>query len=355
MTLLEKLVAIPSESGREDAACALVESELRALGLSPVRVGRSVHATLGSGGKLLLLNSHLDTVPAGEGWTHSPSGERDGGRLYGRGANDAKGCVAAMLLGAARAYAAQAPAGRVCLAFGCEEETSNKGIAELMAALPAPDAAVVGEPTGLAPAVAQKGLLLLEVIAKGRSAHAAWGGGVNAVHAAAKDILALAAISFEKEHPVLGRPSLQVTQVQGGERHNVIPDRCKLVVDIRTTPDYAPEELVALVQKAVGGEVVVRSRRLQSVDTPVEHPIVQAAVAAGGGKPFGSPTASDWAFLKGIPAVKAGPGDSRRSHTPDEYLELSELEAGVAFYEGLIRAYHRGSAPESPLGHEGTP
>ncbi|MBI4349192.1 MAG: M20/M25/M40 family metallo-hydrolase [Elusimicrobia bacterium] len=342
-SFLERLVGVPSESGREDAAADLVEAELRALGLAPKRVGRSVHATLGSGGGLLLLNSHLDTVPAGEGWTRNPLGERTGGRLYGRGANDAKGCVAAMLAGAVRAYARTAPGGRVCLAFGCEEETSNRGITELMAELPAPDAAVVGEPTGLAPAVAQKGLLLLEVTAKGRSAHAAWGGGVNAVHAAAKDILALAAVSFDREHPVLGKPSLQVTQVQGGERHNVIPDRCRLVVDIRTTPDYAPEEIVALVERAVGGEVSIRSRRLQSVDTPVGHPIVRAAVAAGGGEPFGSPTASDWAFLKGIPAVKAGPGDSRRSHTPDEYLELSELEGGVAFYERLIRAYHEGT------------
>ncbi|MBI5202102.1 MAG: M20/M25/M40 family metallo-hydrolase, partial [Elusimicrobia bacterium] len=325
---------------------AFVEGELSALGLEPVRVGRSVYAVLGKGGKLLMLNSHLDTVPAGEGWSVPAAGKRVGSRLYGRGANDAKGCVAAMMLGAAKAYAEAPPAGRVVLAFGCEEETSNKGIADLMSALPSPDAAVVGEPTGLAPAVAQKGLLLLEITAKGRSAHAAWGGGVNAVHAAAKDILALSSLSFDRVHPVLGKTTLEVTQVKGGERHNVIPDRCTLVVDIRTTPAYAPEELVAAVKAAVGGEVSVRSQRLQSVDTPQDHPIVSAAVSAGGGTPFGSPTASDWAFLKGIPAVKAGPGDSRRSHTPDEYLEIAELEAGVAFYEGLIRKFHaRGQVP----------
>lgn len=340
--LLQDLVRIPSESGSEDAVVERLESEFRTLGLSPKRVGRSLYAMLGAGGDLLLLNSHVDTVPVGEGWTRPPLGaEIHDGRLYGRGSNDAKGCVTAMLLGAARAYAANAPKGRVCLAFGCEEETTNRGIAELMAELPKPDAAVVGEPTGLNPAVAQKGLLLLTVTAKGRSAHAAWGGGVNAVHAAAKDILALSSFSFDREHPVLGRTSLQVTQVEGGQRHNVIPDRCKLVVDIRTTPSYAPEEIVALIERTVAGEVEVRSKRIQSVDTPVGHRVVQAALAANpSAEPFGSPTVSDWAFLKGIPTVKVGPGDSRRSHTPDEYLTINELEKGVEFYETLIRKYH---------------
>lgn len=341
LRLLQELVRIPSESGREDAVATRLAYELSALGLAPKRVGRSVYATLGTGGPLLLLNSHLDTVPVGEGWTKPPlEGLIEDGRIYGRGANDAKASVVAMVAGAAKAYASGPPAGRVCLAFVCEEETTNRGIAEVLAELPRPDAAVVGEPTGLEPAVAQKGLLLLEVTAKGRSAHAAWGGGVNAVHAAAKDILALSAVAFDREHPVLGRPSLQVTQVEGGRRHNVIPDRCRLVVDIRTTPAYAPEELVELVRKAVAGDVEVRSKRIRSVDTPAGHPILRAALAANpSGSPFGSPTVSDWAFLSGIPAVKAGPGESRRSHTPDEYVTLSELERGVAFYEKLIRAY----------------
>lgn len=338
---LQELIRIPSESGREDAVAARLEAELASIGLSPSRVGRNVCATLGSEGPLLLLVSHLDTVPIGEGWTKPPlGGILEDGRIYGRGANDAKASVAAMAAGAVAAFASAPPRGRVCLAFVCEEETTNKGIAEVLAALPRPDAAVVGEPTGLQPAVAQKGLLLLEVTAKGRSAHAAWGGGVNAVHAAAKDILALSAVAFDREHPILGRPSLQVTQVEGGRRHNVIPDRCKLVVDIRTTPAYAPEELVELVRRTVAGEVEVRSKRIRSVDTPAGHPILRAALAANPtAAPFGSPTVSDWAFLEGIPAVKAGPGDSRRSHTPDEYVNLGELERGVDFYEDLIRAY----------------
>jgi len=204
---------------------------------------------------------------------------------------------------------------------------------------------VIGEPTGLAPAVAQKGLLVLEIMVKGRSAHAAWGSGTNAISLAAQDVLALANIKFARSHPALGRPSLNVTQIQGGTRHNVIPDRCKLVVDIRTTPDYSPEQIVDQVKKAVRGDVEVRSKRLQSVATDEAHPIVQAALAANpGAKPYGSPTLSDWVFLKDIPAVKVGPGDSRRSHTPDEYLEVNELEAGVVFYERMIGHYFKSVA-----------
>ena len=341
--LLRELIRIPSDSGQEEAVASRIEGVFSSLGWSPARSGRNVHAFLGVDGPLLLLNSHTDTVPVGEGWTKPPlEGLIENGRIYGRGSNDAKGCLTAMILGAAKAFSANAPKGRVCVAATCEEEINGKGLETLIAELPKPDAAVVGEPTGLRPAVAQKGLLILEITAKGRSAHAAHGGGVNAITAAANDVFALNQLRFDRAHPALGKPSLAVTQIQGGTRHNVIPDRCKIVVDIRTTPAYVPEEIVAQVSQAVKGDVHVRSKRLQSVDTDSAQPIVQAALAANpGAQPYGSPTLSDWVFLKGIPAVKAGPGDSRRSHTPDEYLELAELEAGVLFYERLIREYFK--------------
>jgi acetylornithine deacetylase len=341
LALLKELVAIPSESGKEEAVVARVAAEMEALGLEPEVRGRNVTALLDGGeGPLLLLNSHTDTVPVGAGWSRDPLGDLDGGRLYGRGSNDAKGCVVTMLQGAVAAFKAEAPKGRVLLAFSCEEEVLGQGLEKLLPSLPRPDAAVVGEPTGLSPAVAQKGLLLLEITASGRSAHAAWGGGVNAVEEAARDVLALARLAVPGEHPVLGRTSLAVTQISGGERHNVIPDSCKLVVDIRTVPGVPPEDIVALVERTVGGKVRVRSNRLHSVETDPSHPIVKAALAAHpAGAAYGSPTLSDWVFLKGIPTVKAGPGDSRRSHTPDEYIEAAELEAGVAFYESLIRRY----------------
>lgn len=322
----------------------VLEETFRDLGWTPVRAGRNLHCFLGEGEKLLLLNSHTDTVPVGEGWTKPPlEAVLEDGKIYGRGANDAKGCVAAMLSGAYAAYKKDAPKGRVCLAFTCEEETSGQGLEVLLKDLPRPDAAVVGEPTGLQPAVAQKGLLLLTVTAKGRSAHAAHGGGVNAVEKAAKDVLALTGLSFEREHAALGRPTVAVTQIRGGERHNVIPDLCTLTLDIRTTPSYAASELVELVRSRVGGEVSVRSERLTAVDTDPSHPIVRACLKANpGSKPYGSPTVSDWVFLKGVPTVKVGPGDSRRSHTPDEYVEVAEVEKGAAFYEALIRSYLSG-------------
>jgi acetylornithine deacetylase len=341
VSLLRELVAIPSESGKEDAVVARLEAVFKELGWTPVRSGRNLHAFLGSEGPLLLLNSHTDTVPVGGNWTKEPlAGSLEGGRIYGRGANDAKGCLTAMILGARNAFAKNPPKGRVCVAATCEEEINGHGLETLIKELPKPDAAVVGEPTNLQPAVAQKGLLILEITAAGRSAHAAHGGGINAIEAAAKDVTALASLTFERAHPALGKPTLAVTQIAGGTRHNVIPDACKLVVDIRTTPDYAPEEIVSRVQGLAKGSVSVRSQRLGSVATEIEQPIVKAALAANpGAKPYGSPTLSDWVFLKGIPTVKVGPGDSKRSHTPDEYLESSELEAGVVFYENLIRKY----------------
>lgn len=345
--LLQDLVRIPSESGHEEAVVSRLDSALRELGLKPEVLGRNITASWDGGeGPLLLLNSHTDTVPVGEGWSRDPLGASiEDGKIYGRGANDAKGCLTAMLLGAHRAFSSRAPKGRVLLAATCEEEVLGQGLEKLLPELPRPDAAVVGEPTGLSPAVAQKGLLLLEITAAGRSAHAAWGGGENAVLSAARDALALSELSFEREHAVLGRTSLHVTQIAGGARHNVIPDRCKLVVDVRTTPAEAVEDILARVKGAVRGEVSVRSSRLSSVETDPSHPIVKAALCANpSAKPYGSPTLSDWVFLKGIPTVKAGPGDSRRSHAPDEYLEVRELEEGVLFYEKLIRSYFEAAA-----------
>lgn len=344
--LLTELVRTPSESGKEEAVVARVADAMRELGLKADVRGRNVVATLDGGdGPLLLLNSHTDTVPVGNGWTMDPlAAQVVDGKLYGRGSNDAKGCLTAMLLGAAAAFKAKAPKGKVMLAFSCEEEVLGQGLEKLLPELPKPDAAVVGEPTGLSPAVAQKGLLLLEVTAAGRSAHAAWGGGVNAVEAAARDVLALSKLSVPGEHPILGKTSLHVTQISGGQRHNVIPDSCKLVVDIRTVPSVSPEDIIALVKRSVEGQVSVRSNRLKSVETDPAHPIVKAALAANPtGRAYGSPTLSDWVFLKGIPTVKAGPGVSKRSHTPDEYLEVAELDAGVTFYEGLIRRYFEAS------------
>lgn len=341
--LLQQLVRIPSESGCETALVDFLEARFRELGWEPVREERNLHTVLGEDGPVLLFNSHTDTVPVGEGWTRPPlEAAIEDGRIHGRGSNDAKGCLAAMIVGAARAFRHDPPKGRLIVSATYEEETSGKGLQTLLPRLPRLDAAVVGEPTGLDPAISQKGLLLLEIFEEGRSAHVAWGGGVNAIEKAARDVLALGKVRFDREHPSLGLPSLHVTQITGGARHNVIPDACKLVVDIRTTPMYTPDEIVAMIEPLVEGRVQVRSRRFLAVATDPEEPIIRAALAARpAGKPFASPTMSDWVWLAGIPTVKVGPGDSHRSHTPDEYVTVSELEEGAAFYESLIRTYFR--------------
>ena len=193
--LLRELVRIPSESRKEDALVSRLEKLFSSFGWSPIRSGNNVHVMLGTSGPLLLLNSHTDTVPVGEGWTQ-PALEAAlvDGKIYGRGANDAKGPLTAMILAAKNVFEKDPPKGRVCLAATCEEEVIGQGLEKLITELPKPDAAVVGEPTGLKPAVAQKGLLLLEITAKGRSAHAAWGGGVNAIELAAKDVAALSSL-----------------------------------------------------------------------------------------------------------------------------------------------------------------
>lgn len=343
VALCRALVRVPSPSGEEEAAAALLHGWLAERGLDPRRVGRNVWCAVGpADAPTLLLCSHIDTVPVGEGWTRPPlEALQEGERIYGRGANDAKGCVAAMAHALLRLRDAREV--RVVLGVTCEEETGRPGgILDLLPALPAPGAAVVGEPTGLVPVHAQKGLLALDARARGREAHAARPEeGRNAVHAAARAIVALSELRFERASEELGAPSLQVTVVKGGERKNVIPGGCSFSIDVRTTPEYTPEELAERIRAAMGPEVEleVRSLRLRAKSTPRDHPIIRAAVEATGRASVGSPTVSDWALMGELPAVKLGPGESPRSHTPDEYVTETELRRGVEVYEALARRW----------------
>ncbi len=202
------------------------------------------------------------------------------------------------------------------------------------------DAAVVGEPTALEICNAQRGMLILRCVAHGEAAHVAHAElGDNAIHKAARDVARLAAMQFPP-HPVLGATRAQVTQISGGRARNQVPDACEFFVDLRTTPNLNHAKLTAEIAAALESEVIVHSDRYESVATDRAEPIVQAALAAAGkSAPVGSATTSDWAFLRGVPAVKAGPGDTARSHRPNEYLLLSELEAGARFYRDLARSY----------------
>lgn len=345
--LLHALVGTPSVSGDEHAVADLLQGWFEARGLAVRRQDRNLEIRVRGlrPGPVLLLNSHLDVVPPGGGWTREPfEPVVEGGRMYGRGANDAKGCVAAMAC-AMIALAARPPErGEVVFAATCEEERGRHGLEVFLPSLGPLDAAVVGEPTELRPAVAQNGLLILELTARGRAGHAARPHRAdNAISRAARDVVALERLVWEPANPHVGPMTLAVTQIEAGTAHNVIPAECRMVVDIRTIPEIPPADVVARVRATVESEVRVRSDRLAPVATPEGSAILDAVLGAvPGAEPFGSPTLSDWAHLVGIPAVKLGPGISEVSHTADEWVELAEVERAVGVYERIARRFLEG-------------
>jgi acetylornithine deacetylase len=354
--LLSDLVRIPSLSHREGPAADLVEARLRSE--SALEVGRlenNVWASLGDGEETLLLNSHLDVVPASIDHPYPPfEPTRVNGRLYGRGAVDAKASGAAMvtaLLTLAR-EGFQPAGGRAVVALtACEEAGAGyNGLQHLRQEvfgrqLPDVAAALVGEPTALRPCLAQKGLLILAATAHGRSAHAARAHlGDNAVIRAARDILRLESLRFDREDALLGRPTVTTTTIEGGSARNAVPDRCSFTIDVRSTPAYSHAELAALVAGPLESEVSVLSDRLVPCSTPLGSRIAvacRAALREAGldDDPFGSPTASDWVFLDDVPTVKIGPGASELSHTADEHVAVADVEAAAALYASIIRQY----------------
>jgi acetylornithine deacetylase len=349
--LLETLVGIPSVSGSEQALADHLAGLLTGWGFQVRRLGANLYFELGAQGPRLLLLGHLDTVPPCEGWSGDPLKPwwaHD--RLFGLGANDAKGCVAALVL-AALALKDKAFAARALFAFTCAEETGGTGIRELLPELGPLDAAVVAEPTGLTVCTAQRGLLLLQCRARGEAAHVAHAHlGENAVHKAARDITRLDALRFEP-HLLLGETRAQVILVQGGQARNQVPDLCEFMVDVRSTPNLDHAALTAQITAELESEVTVFSDRYRPVATDPREAIVRAALAAAGTQGgTGSATASDWACLGPLPAVKAGPGDTYRSHRPDEWLSLGELRAGAAFYEKLVLTYARMASRENRHG-----
>ncbi len=345
--LLRELVAIESPSGGEGELADFVASWLARAGLDVERLGESVLARLDLGpGPRLLFNSHLDTVPVGEGWTQLPIGaEWADGRLYGRGANDAKASVAAMMtalseLARERALTRGAR-GELLLALNACEETTNAGMTAVVASIGLPDGGVTGEPTGLEVVRAQSGLAVLRAEWTGRACHAAHVARVeheNALLKAAAEIGAAGPyLTLGEPHPLLGPSTAVATVLRSGERHNVVPDRAEALFDCRLAPPHDALEARELLQRLMpSARVEIRSARLRPVETAAEHPLVRAALrAAGRTSAVGSATMSDMALLPGVPAVKCGPGVSARSHTSDEFVLLTELEAGCAFYRAL--------------------
>jgi acetylornithine deacetylase len=346
--LLEFLVSTPSVSGDEVKIANDLSAILSEDGFRIQREGNSIWWTLGKGERPhLILLSHLDTVPPCAGWKSPPfEPQVEDGKLIGLGANDAKGCVAAMIM-AAREIQHGDFEGSITFAFVADEERGGEGIRTIKPKLGQIDAALVGEPTGLQVCMSQRGLLILRCTAHGKAAHAAHAHlGENAIHKAARDISRLAAVEFEP-HEGLGTTRAHVTQITGGLARNQVPDRCEFFVDLRTTPNLDDAAVIAEISVRLESEVTVHSHRYEPVATEASELVVRAALeVAETSASVGSATTSDWAFLKGIPAVKIGPGDTNRSHRPNEYLLLSELEAGATFYSQFVRTYFRMAATE---------
>lgn len=346
VSLHQDLVRFPSLSHEEGPIADFVERYVRDAGVPVARFDDNVYFWLGDGPEVLLLNTHLDVVPPSANHPYDPfEPVVVDGRVYGRGTVDAKASGAAMtaaLLELART-GWQPEGGRVLVALTTCEETggSYNGLEALRPHLPPVSAALVGEPTDLQPCVAQKGLLILTVTAHGRTAHAARAHlGDNAIFRAARDLQKLEHVRFDRDDPFLGRPTLTVTTIDGGTARNVVPDRCTFTLDIRSTPAYTHDEIIEQLAGLLESEVAVHSKRIVPVATDPSERIVRACLRAlPGAEPFGSPTASDWIFLRDVPTVKIGPGSSQRSHTADEHIEIAELERAVDAYKNIIRAY----------------
>ncbi|MDR1918145.1 MAG: M20 family metallo-hydrolase [Tannerellaceae bacterium] len=284
----------------------------------------------------LLLNSHIDTVKPVAGWTKDPfcPEESEDDKLYGLGSNDA-GASVVSLYAAFRRLSAQAQPYNLIFLASCEEEISGKGgIESALSELPPIAFALVGEPTGMQPAVAEKGLMVLDCTAKGKAGHAAREEGVNAITLAMKDIEWFNTYQFPEKSELLGAVKMSVTMIQAGTQHNVIPDRCSFTVDVRSNEFYSNEQLYAFIQTQVQSELKARSFRLNSSRTDEQHPFVRRALMLGK-CPFGSSTLSDQALMP-FPSVKMGPGDSARSHAADEYICLMEIREAIETYVRLL-------------------
>jgi len=360
LELHRRIVAMPSVSGEEAAVTALLEEWLGERGATVERVGDSLLALAGDG-PLCLLDTHVDTVPPAAGWSRDPHDVAvEDGKVVGLGANDAKASVAAMCAAFLAATEAKLPIA-VGLALVAGEETDGHGTEEVLAELERrgrkPVAAIVGEPTGLDVAVAQKGLLILELQTTGTSCHAAHGerlGARNAIRAIARDLVSIERVDLGEDHPHLGGTTLEPTMIHGGTARNVIPTDASAILDLRTTPKVSHDQLVDRISKAVRGKVHPVSTRLVPRETDEDDPIVRAAVAARPeAKLFGSATMSDMVFMDRISAVKVGPGQTERSHTADEFVLESEILDGARFYEALLAAYaERAWEPSETTGGE---
>ena len=336
--LLQKLISIPSLSRDEKAVADFLEVWLAGEGLAPHRCGNNLWCSHGEG-PAVLLDAHIDTVKPVAGWTRDPfTPSVEGERLYGLGSNDDGASVVAIIEAYKRLIAKPQPYTLV-LSLSAEEESSGRNgleisLAEIEAACGPVACGVFGEPTSLEMVAAEKGLMVLDCSVKGVAGHAARNTGVNAIYKALPAIEWFRNKQFEKVSDQLGPVKMTVTQIAAGTQHNVIPDICTFVVDVRSNGLYTNEELLELIQAEAPCEVVARSTRLHGSAISAEHPLVKRGAALGL-PAVGSPTLSNQALVR-FPSVKIGPGDSPRSHTADEYVVIGDIAKAVDIYVNLL-------------------
>ncbi len=337
--LLRDLIRIPSFSKEENQTGDAIERFLQQRGVKTYRKLNNVWAYnkfFDAAKPTILLNSHHDTVKPNTGYTRNPfSSDIEDGKLFGLGSNDAGGCLVSLIATFLHFYSQEGLNYNFCLAATAEEEISGVNGLELVIPDLGPlDFAIVGEPTLMQLAVAERGLMVLDCVAHGRAGHAAREEGDNAIYKALKDIDWFISYRFPKESAEFGPIKMSVTVIHAGSQHNVVPATCEFVVDIRVTDAYRNEEVLDIIKQHVNCEVKPRSVRLKPSSIPKGHPVVQAGIALGR-TTYGSPTTSDQALLD-IPSLKLGPGDSARSHMADEFIYVNEIGEGIQLYIDIL-------------------
>lgn len=338
VSLLRRLISTPSVSRDEKAAADVMEQHIKDCGLTPERSGNNIwilSKDWDSSKPTLLLNAHIDTVKPVSSWSRDPfSPDIESGTLYGLGSNDCGGGLVSLLETFRRLSLSRQSYNYVYLA-SCEEEVSGSGgISSVLGLLPEIDTAIVGEPTGMQPAIAEKGLMVLDLVSQGKSGHAARNEGINAIYLMLDDLVWIRDYKFKKESSLLGPTKMTVTVINAGTQHNVIPDECRALIDVRTNEHYTNEEVCRFIQSNVKSTVRAHSYRLQSSHISAGHPLIRRCKAMGM-TPYGSPTLSDQSLMP-FPSFKLGPGESSRSHSANEFIRISEIADALDTYAALL-------------------
>jgi len=338
ITLLQALIQIPSFSKEEDKTADVLEKFLQDKNLSVQRQGNNVWVKSlenASNKTVILLNSHHDTVKPNASYTRDPfAPDIEDGKLFGLGSNDAGGPLVALLFTFLKLMEKEQAYDLIFAATAEEEISGKNGIASILPKLGIIDLGIVGEPTLCQMAVAEKGLMVLDGTAKGKAGHAAREEGINSIYEILPDLQWFKDYEFPKVSPTLGKVKMSVTQINAGTQHNVVPDACKFVVDVRSTEQYSNEEIFEIIQRHVKSDMQARSFRLNSSGIAATHPVIQRGQHLGL-EAYGSPTLSDQALMP-FTTLKIGPGDSARSHTADEFIYINEIEKGIATYVALL-------------------